>query len=51
MDRNGDGLVSPEEFLGPPELFRRLDLNSDGFISVDEAESARRCRRYSIVHD
>ncbi len=42
MDRNGDGLVSPEEFLGPPELFRRLDLNSDGFISVDEAESAEK---------
>jgi Ca2+-binding EF-hand superfamily protein len=38
MDRNGDGFVSPREFLGPPDLFRRLDLDGDGLISVDEAE-------------
>jgi Ca2+-binding EF-hand superfamily protein len=42
MDRNGDGLVSLEEFLGPLELFRRLDLNGDGFISVDEADRAEK---------
>jgi Ca2+-binding EF-hand superfamily protein len=40
MDRNGDGVISPEEFLGPPELFRKLDVNGDGVISPDEANRA-----------
>ena len=44
MDRNRDGLVTLTEFLGPPELFRRLDLNGDGFIGVDEAEHAEKDR-------
>jgi Ca2+-binding EF-hand superfamily protein len=38
MDRNGDGYVSPREFLGPPEAFAALDLDHDGLISVEEAE-------------
>ena len=41
MDRNGDGYVSPSEFLGPLALFRRLDLNDDGLLSVEEAEQAK----------
>lgn len=44
MDRNGDGILSPREFLGPPEVFRRLDADGDGVISVDEAERADRQR-------
>jgi Ca2+-binding EF-hand superfamily protein len=40
MDRNGDGDVSPREFLGTSEQFRRLDLDGDGLISVEEAEKA-----------
>ncbi len=40
MDKNGDGFVSPREFLGPAELFRQLDRNGDGLISVEEAEQA-----------
>jgi Ca2+-binding EF-hand superfamily protein len=40
MDRNHDGDVSPNEFLGTQEEFDRLDTNKDGLISVEEAEQA-----------
>ena len=38
MDLNGDGDVSPREFLGTQEEFRRIDTDGDGLISVEEAE-------------
>ncbi len=44
MDKNGDGFVSPREFLGPLELFQQLDRNGDGLISVEEAEQADAAR-------
>jgi Ca2+-binding EF-hand superfamily protein len=40
MDRNGDGDVSPREFLGTAEDFKRLDLDGDGLISLEEAIKA-----------
>jgi Ca2+-binding EF-hand superfamily protein len=40
MDRNRDGYVSRREFLGTDEEFRKLDLDGDGLISVQEAEAA-----------
>jgi hypothetical protein len=40
MDRNGDGEVSPREFLGTPEDFRKIDTNGDGLIDAEEAERA-----------
>jgi hypothetical protein len=40
MDKNGDGDVSPREFLGTPEDFRRIDTNGDGLIDPEEAEAA-----------
>lgn len=40
MDRNGDGVLSPREFLGTAEDFKKLDTNGDGFIDAEEAERA-----------
>jgi Ca2+-binding EF-hand superfamily protein len=44
MDRNGDGVLAPDEFLGPPELFRQLDRDGDGLISAAEARQAEAAR-------
>ncbi|WP_020468879.1 hypothetical protein [Zavarzinella formosa] len=38
MDKNGDGDVSPREFLGDPEQFRKIDTDGNGLISSEEAE-------------
>jgi len=37
MDKNGDGDVSPAEFLGSREEFDRIDSDRDGLISAEEA--------------
>jgi Ca2+-binding EF-hand superfamily protein len=41
QDRNADGDLSPREFLGPIELFQKLDTDADGLISIAEAEAAQ----------
>jgi Ca2+-binding EF-hand superfamily protein len=40
MDRNGDGDVSRREWLGSLEDFKKIDIDGDGLISVEEAEKA-----------
>lgn len=40
MDRNGDGDISPREFVGSRADFERIDRNGDGLIDVQEAEQA-----------
>lgn len=37
-DKNGDGMLSQEEWLGSPFVFAPLDLNKDGFLSIKELE-------------
>ncbi len=39
-DRNGDGVVTRDEFTGDPAVFDRLDLNQDGVITPEEARAA-----------
>ena len=38
MDRNSDGDLVWDEFLGPREVFHRLDRDQDGLLSAKEAE-------------
>jgi Ca2+-binding EF-hand superfamily protein len=40
MDKNGDGDLTPREFLGDADKFKQLDTNGDGFIERKEAEAA-----------
>jgi Ca2+-binding EF-hand superfamily protein len=40
MDRNADGLLSRNEFLGSDEDFDKIDTDHDGFIDEKEAEAA-----------
>lgn len=42
-DANHDGFITPDE-LNRPKLFKRLDTDSDGKISRQEAQSAARTR-------
>jgi Ca2+-binding EF-hand superfamily protein len=42
MDRNRDGDVSRREFLGPRNVFNRLDRDSDGLLDATEAKAAKR---------
>lgn len=37
MDKNGDGEVSPGEFLGPKRDFTKWDVNADGVLDAAEA--------------
>ncbi|MBC8351533.1 MAG: hypothetical protein H8E66_06070 [Planctomycetes bacterium] len=45
MDSNGDGDISPREFLGASDKFRQLDTDGDGFVSGDEAKQMERNAR------
>jgi Ca2+-binding EF-hand superfamily protein len=42
MDRNNDGDLSPQEFLGPRSAFDRLDADGDGLVNRVEAEAAEK---------
>jgi Ca2+-binding EF-hand superfamily protein len=40
MDRNNDGDLTWNEFLGPREVFHRIDRDGDGLIDPEEAAAA-----------
>ncbi|MDF7807826.1 ATP-binding protein [Pontiellaceae bacterium B12219] len=40
-DFNNDGKVTPDEFDGPPDMFRFSDKNKDGAIDLEEAATLR----------
>ena len=40
LDRNRDGDVSKNEFIGPVRIFQSMDTDQDGLIGSDEALSA-----------
>jgi hypothetical protein len=41
MDKNGDGMISGQEAVGPLRIdFSKVDLNKDGFISLEELKKA-----------
>ncbi|RCS43543.1 hypothetical protein DTL42_18780 [Bremerella cremea] len=40
MDRNGDGDLTWDEFLGPREVFEQLDADQDGLLDPTEAAQA-----------
>lgn len=40
MDRNTDGKLTREEFIGTDEQFRRIDADGNGEISPEEATAA-----------
>jgi Ca2+-binding EF-hand superfamily protein len=40
MDRNNDGDLSPQEFIGPLSAFQKLDTNGDSLVDREEAEAA-----------
>lgn len=45
MDRNGDGDISRNEFVGPKVSFDALDANHDGLVTLEEAEAYDRRTR------
>jgi hypothetical protein len=42
FDKNGNGVVSHEEFTGPTQRFEHFDKNKDGVISIEEAPTGER---------
>jgi Ca2+-binding EF-hand superfamily protein len=40
MDKDGDGVISREEWVGQPQGFNRADTNSDGKLDAEEQSRA-----------
>ena len=48
LDKNGDGVLSRDEWTRRPQAFDRIDANHDGVLSQDELKTAvkRAVRRH-----
>jgi hypothetical protein len=44
-DINHDGIITPDEFLGPADLFQRLDRNQDGVLTIEDCDWSERSTR------
>ena len=44
MDRNGDGMITRDEWRGNDQSFQKLDRNGDGVISGDEGRGNGKAR-------
>ncbi len=47
-DKDGDGVVTREEFSGPANAFNRIDKNQDGKIAADDFESTSSLREPAV---
>lgn len=39
MDGDGDGRIARNEWMGPPPAFRKMDSNSDGYLTAAELQA------------
>jgi Ca2+-binding EF-hand superfamily protein len=46
FDRNGDGVITAEEFPGDPGLYKAMDQDKDGKVTFDEYKVSAFARRY-----
>ena len=45
MDVNGDGVISSDEWRGPPQAFQNIDSDGDGKLTKEEMKTARQQHR------